>query len=33
MGGFALMAVLAMLLWILLREPRPAEVRLHGEPA
>ena len=32
-GGFALMAVLAMLLWVLLREARPAPVRLHGEPA
>jgi hypothetical protein len=32
-GGFALMAVLAMLLWILLREARPAEAHLHGEPA
>jgi len=32
-GGFALMAVLAMLLWILLREARSAEVRLRGEPA
>ncbi|GGI31919.1 glycosyltransferase family 87 protein [Bradyrhizobium guangdongense] len=32
-GGFALMAVLAMLLWVLRREARPAAVRLHGEPA
>ena len=32
-GGFALMAVLAMLLWLLLRDARPAAVRLHGEPA
>jgi hypothetical protein len=32
-GGFALMAVLATLLWVLLREARPAAVRLHGEPA
>ena len=27
------MAVLAMLLWLLLRDARPAAVRLHGEPA
>ncbi len=33
LGGFALMAVLAMLLWILLREARLATVRLRGEPA
>ena len=32
-GGFALMAVLAMLLWLLLRDAKPAAVRLHGEPA
>jgi hypothetical protein len=32
-GGFALMAVLAMLLWLMLRDARPAAVRLHGEPA
>jgi hypothetical protein len=32
-GGFALMAVLAMLLWILLREVKPAAVRLRGEAA
>jgi len=32
-GGFALMPVLAMLLWVLLREARPAPVRLHREPA
>lgn len=32
-GGFALMAVLAMLLWVLLRQARPAEIRLRGEPA
>ncbi|MDN5003416.1 glycosyltransferase family 87 protein [Bradyrhizobium sp. GCM10027634] len=32
-GGFALMAVLALLLWVLLREARPAAVRLHSEPA
>ncbi|WP_426611773.1 glycosyltransferase family 87 protein [Bradyrhizobium sp. McL0616] len=32
-GGFALMVVLAMLLWLLLRDAKPAAVRLHGEPA
>ncbi|MBR0684912.1 DUF2029 domain-containing protein [Bradyrhizobium manausense] len=32
-GGFALMAVLAILLWVLLREAKPAAIRLHGEPA
>lgn len=32
-GGFALMAVLAMLLWLLLRDARLAPVRLRGEPA
>jgi hypothetical protein len=32
-GGFALMLVVAMLLWFLLRDPKPAGVRLHGEPA
>lgn len=32
-GGFALMAVLAILLWILLRAAKPAAVSLHGEPA
>ncbi|MET4389721.1 hypothetical protein ABIB73_005495 [Bradyrhizobium sp. F1.4.3] len=32
-GGFALMVVLAMLLWFLLRGAKPAAVRLHGEPA
>jgi hypothetical protein len=32
-GGFALMAVLAMLLWLLLRDAKPAAVRLHGGPA
>ncbi|MGY3547826.1 hypothetical protein ACVWZ4_003215 [Bradyrhizobium sp. USDA 4472] len=32
-GGFALMAVLVMLLWVLLRQAGPAAVRLHGEPA
>jgi hypothetical protein len=32
-GGFALMVVLAMLLWFLLRDAKPAAVHLHGEPA
>lgn len=32
-GGFALMAVLAMLLWVLLREARRTVIRLRGEPA
>lgn len=32
-GGFALMAVLAILLWILRRAAKPAAVSLHGEPA
>lgn len=32
-GGFALVAVLVTLLWILLREVRSAEVRLRREPA
>jgi hypothetical protein len=32
-GGIALMAVLAILLWILLRAAKPAAVSLHGEPA
>ena len=27
------LAVLAMLLWFLLRDAKPAAVRLHGEPA
>ena len=32
-GGFTLMAVLAMLLWVLLRETKPATISLHSEPA
>lgn len=32
-GGFALMTMLAILLRCLLRDARPAAIRLHGEPA
>ena len=32
-GGFALMAVLAILAWCLLREAKPAAIRLRGEAA